>query len=193
MKRLLKRTSVSGNTNVTEQKDEKTQTVGTIGERVCSILDKQGMEYEMTSDGRFVIFEYHFMSYFVRCDDDCYFKLGICSCIDENPDLMEWIVLANKVNATYKMAKMVIREDDFLLTAETPIESGTNIEYILRYSLRVLDDALNFIRYNLPGRDNPNAAPMPLEFNAAPISRSNEDENTQDKSRPTIGFTSNRY
>lgn len=193
MKKLLKRTSVGCNANVTEQKDEKTQTVGTIGERVRSILDKQGMEYEMTSDGRFVIFEYCFVRYFLQCDDDCYFNLGVCSCIGENQDLMEWIVLANKVNATYRMAKMVVREDDFLLTAETPMAPDTNVEYILRYSLRVLDDALNFIRYNLPGRDNPNAAPMPLEFNAAPLNRSNDDENTQNESRPTIGFTSKRY
>ena len=193
MKRLLRRTSVGGNANVTEQKNESMQTVGTVGERMCSILDKQGMEYEMTSDGRFVIFEYCFVRYFLQCDNDCYFNLGLCSSLGEDQDLMEWIVLANKVNATYRMAKMVVREDDFLLTAETPIEPSTNVEYILRYSLRLLDDAQNFIRYNLPGRADHNAAPMPLEFNDSPLNHPDEDENTKDKSKPSIGFTSYKY
>lgn len=190
MRKLLKRTFVDSNRNVTEQKGVKMQEGNTVGEQACSILSQQGMEYEMTSDGRFVIFEYHFGKYFLQYDDDCYFNLGVCSCIGEDQDLMEWIVLANKVNATYRMAKMAVREDDFLLTAETPIAPGTNVEYILRYSLRLLDDAQNFIRYNLPGRAN---LPMPFEFNGASLNHPDEDENTKDKSKPSIGFTSYKY
>lgn len=192
MKKLLKRTFVDSNRNVTEQKGIKMQTGHTVGEQVCAILSQQGIEYEKTS-ADFIVFEYHFVRYFLQCDDDLYFNLGICSCIGEDQDLMKWIVLANKVNATYRMAKMVVREDDFLLTAETPIEPSTNVEYILRYSLRLLDDAQNFIRYNLPGRANPIVAPSPLQFNDAPVNHSDEDENTKDTSRPSIGFTSSRY
>ena len=179
----------------------------TVGEKVQAILKSQGIKYELDEDED-VCFEYHFTSFLLeqsKSTDYFCLTVGIRMGINEK-EMMRFLQVANQLQISYKMVRMICFENGIKLSVETMVFPGMDLKHLLSYSLYLLEAAVEESSKLYKGSDEKESLPNSIigfnEVQEQMLPDNKEDEAKEEEPAeketsgcraPSIGFNSSRY
>lgn len=111
-----------------------------IFEKVNEYLKEQGLQPK-TEEGKFIIFKYQTCTFFYDYpdDDEYYFRLVLPHIYKVNEDNREAVLeIANKLNSSYKLAKVCVHEEYVDISVEIFLDSDPVFDDMIPRVLNIL-------------------------------------------------------
>ena len=179
----------------------------TVGEKVQAVLKAQGIPFDIDEEGD-VCFEYRFHRYVLnksQSTNGFFLDLAFGEKFDEQSRMI-YIQAANCLHAMFRLIKMTVYENGFVISMDSITPSNTDYKQLLRISLNLLEEAYNELGKILSSEKEEQSKPVStIDFNEAQQQmrqesekgttdemQSEEKENTISQS-PSIGFNAPKY